>query len=170
MQTLTGYKDVTWMLQMGLTAKPWSWFRYLNFIMYQAQSTGNIQQNLTMKVKPRACQGDTKGDICRVPCCDCDKSYIGETRRTLAVRPAGYNLFCHNEETSTHCRRTTDLIGKAALCLGRSLTTTEGEWRKHCMTLWSSSIWTRTRVWLLASFRALKYVTSLCLHWWLFLF
>ena len=51
-----------------------------------------------MKVKPGACQDDTKGVIHCVPCCDCDKSYIGETRRALAVRLAEHKQYCHNRE------------------------------------------------------------------------
>ena len=51
--------------------------------------------------------------------------------------------------------------------VGRSLTTIEGEWRKH-YTLWSSRIWMRTRVWLLALVGTIMWHLCECLHWWVF--
>ena len=55
-----------------------------------------------MKVKPRFSPGDTKGVIYCVPCQNCDKSYIGETGRTVTVRLiiTEHRRYCRNGDMS----------------------------------------------------------------------
>ena len=63
------------------------------------KSNGTLQSVL-VKVKPRFSPGDTKSVIYRILCQDYDKSYTGETGRTMAVRLTEHRRYCPNGETS----------------------------------------------------------------------
>lgn len=57
-------------------------------------------RSIVMNVKPRSPPEDTKGVIYRIPCQDCNKSYYGETGRTLKVRLTEHKRYCRNGETN----------------------------------------------------------------------
>ena len=53
-------------------------------------------RSLLTKVKPKADPLESPGVIYRIPCLDCDHSYIGETGRTLKVRLMKHKRCCWN--------------------------------------------------------------------------
>ena len=57
-------------------------------------------RSILMCVKPKVSPEDNKGVIYHIPCQDCDKSYIGETGRTLKVRLTEHKRYCRNGETN----------------------------------------------------------------------
>ncbi len=73
-------------------------------------------------MKPQPDLLNHPGVIYRIPCLDCDCSYIGETGRTLRVRLSEHQRCCRNFELrSQQLHNTTwrntieELTGKAAL-------------------------------------------------------
>ena len=69
--------------QMELMSRPRSRLKFPNLRMYRA--------SLTLPVK-------STGLIYRIPCLDCDSSYIGETGRTLDTRLSEHRRNCRNGE------------------------------------------------------------------------
>ena len=53
-------------------------------------------RSLLSKVKPKTYLTDTTGVVYRIPCMDCDRSYIGETCRTLNARLKEHQRCCRN--------------------------------------------------------------------------
>ena len=61
--------------------------------------SGKTLRSLLTKVKPKTDPTDTTGVVYRIPCMDCDRSYIGETCRTLNVRLKEHQRCCRNFES-----------------------------------------------------------------------
>ena len=61
--------------------------------------SGRTLRSLLTKVKPRMDPTDATGVVYRIPCMDCDRSYIGETCRTLNVRLKEHQRCCRNLES-----------------------------------------------------------------------
>ena len=58
--------------------------------------SGRILLSLLIKVKPRTDPTDATGEVYRIPCMDCDCSYIGEICKTLNVRLKEHQCCCRN--------------------------------------------------------------------------
>ena len=52
--------------------------------------------SLLSNIRPKRDPHDTKGVIYQIPCLDCDRSYIGETGRTLKTRLTEHRRNCRN--------------------------------------------------------------------------
>ena len=66
--------------------------------------SGRTLRSLLTKVKPRTDPTDATGVVYRIPCMDCDRSYIGETCRTLDVRLKEHQRCCRNLESQRSLR------------------------------------------------------------------
>ena len=64
-------------------------------ICFQANTT---LRSLLTNVRPRRDPYDAKGVIYHIPCKDCEKSYFGETGRTLRTRLTEHRRSCTNVE------------------------------------------------------------------------
>ena len=58
--------------------------------------SGRTLRSLLTKLKPKINLTDTTGVVYCIPCMDCDRSYIGETCRTLNVRLKEHQRCCSN--------------------------------------------------------------------------
>ena len=61
--------------------------------------SGRTLLSLLIKVKPRTDPIDATGVVYRIPCMDCDCSYIGETCKTLNVRLKEHQRCCRHLES-----------------------------------------------------------------------
>ncbi len=62
--------------------------------------SGKTLRSILTHVKPKPDDNNLPGVIYKIPCLDCNRSYIGETGRTLQVRIGEHKRHCRNLDTN----------------------------------------------------------------------